>query len=150
MGCALRRSEWGRWLIALGVLLAAGTGCASDARLGETAIEPTPAAVCLAVYVLYSPSCVQCRYIKPAAERLAAELAGQVSVSLVPADEALGRTLRQRYAIRCLPAVQIVNASGSAAARAQCGFPTYEGLLRAVHEALRACGCSLEKGEDTG
>ncbi len=145
---AFRRGEGWRWLIALGVLLAAG--CASDARLGETAIEPTPAAACLAVYVLYSPSCVQCRYIKPAAERLAAELTGEVSVSLVPVDEALGRALRQRYAIRCLPAVQIVDASGNPAARAQCGFPSYEGLLRDVHEALRACGCSPEKGEDAG
>lgn len=143
------RDGWTRCLLALGTVLVAGAGCAGGARLSETAAKPTPGAGCLTVYVLYSPSCVQCRYIKPTAERLADELAGRAAVQLVPADSAEGRRLRERYAIRCLPAVQAVGPSGSAAGRVQCGFASYEGLRRAVGEALQAAGCEWEKGADT-
>lgn len=143
-----RRYEWMRCVLVLGTALIAGTGCAGGARLSDKSAEPTSGADCLTVYVLYSPSCVQCRYVKPAAERLADEVAGRATVLLVPADGPDGRRLRERYAIRCLPAVQAVGPSGSAAGRMICGFASYEGLRRAVGEALQAAGCDWEKGAD--
>ncbi|MDI7276542.1 MAG: hypothetical protein QME94_11230 [Anaerolineae bacterium] len=146
----LRRQERQRWLIALGALLIAACACSVGAPRVETVRPPTPDGACLQVYVLYSTSCLQCRYMKPAAERLAHEQGGRVRVSLVPAESDEGRRLRQRHAIRCLPAVQIVDAGGRPLGGVRCGFATYDGLLSMVEEALGTSDCGGIGGGDLG
>ncbi len=92
--------------------------------------------------VLYTAWCHQCRYIKPDVLRLAQDEASSAAVSLVLADTPEGQALRDRYAIRCLPAFIALDREERALLPVRCGYVGYPQLKAMVREAAGMAGCS--------
>jgi len=130
----------GFW-IGLALLLTAA-GCTAGAPRSTSAPTAGERGACVQLYVFYATWCPQCRYIKPEALRLGQEEASRVKVTLMLADSPEAQTLRDRYAVRCLPAFVVVDPGGRPLSPVRCGYIGYEGLKAMVQEAARAAGCS--------
>ena len=98
---------------------------------------------CVRVCVIYSSWCIQCRYLKPMAARLAAEHQGQVKADIVPADSAEGKALRERYGVRGQPCALMLDANGRLLAGPRCGPLSYPVLEEMLAEAARSGECAL-------
>ncbi|NPV07988.1 MAG: hypothetical protein HPY83_08505 [Anaerolineae bacterium] len=126
-----------RRLAFLGLIGLALAGC-SPVEAPSTTAEATP---CASLWVVYSASCAQCRYIKPLVLRLQEEHGGRVGGGIVLAEEAQGRQLRQQYGIRCTPGTVVLAADGSLLAGPACGPLGYAALKAMLEEALEDGRC---------
>ena len=95
----------------IGIALVA-VGCSGPLAVSARATITLSEQACIHVYVLYSTSCVQCRYVKPIVTRLIAEHLEGIDISLLSAGSAGGKDVRRRHGVRALPAVVAVGTNG--------------------------------------
>ena len=125
------------FLAATVLFLGISVGCAPSQGWELPADQPGCVQLCL----VYAPWCAACRYAKPAVLRISTERGTQVSLRLLLQASPEGQAFSARYAVRCVPAVLLLDRQGRPLTSVVCGLTAQTEIDSLVQKALRQVGC---------